>query len=132
MRTMIAFMKHIGKMPAPWRIWVMVLAAVNLGSVVFLDHLEARVVLGAMMIGGLAQGVVFARKGFVRLLGIGHFHWFPMLFWIFTRLEGIRADPTFFYWIVALAVVDGLSLLIDVTDVARYVLGDREPQIVAS
>jgi len=33
-------------------------------------------------------------------------------------------------WILAVLVVDGISVVIDVTDVARYLLGDRDPQVV--
>jgi CBS domain-containing protein len=33
-------------------------------------------------------------------------------------------------WILAVLVVNGVSVVIDVTDVARYCLGDRDPQVM--
>lgn len=130
MKTMISFVRHIASMPWPVRVWVAALSVVNLASVLFLDHLEGRVVLGAMMLGGMIQMAILARKGFVRLLGVGHFPWFLMFYWISTRMGEIRADEMLFSWIVTLIVFDGISLVIDVADVARYIAGDREPQVV--
>jgi hypothetical protein len=129
---MIFFVRHIAGLPAPVRIWVAALGAVNLASVFFLDRPEGRVVLGGMLLGAIIQMAIFARQGFVRLLGIGHFHWFPMLYWLFSRLGEIRTESALFTWIALLLIFDGISLIIDVADVVKYIAGDREPQIVVS
>ena len=41
----------------------------------------------------------------------------------------IEVNNLFAYWLVAVIVLDGLSLIIDVTDVARYMKGERAPQL---
>lgn len=86
-------------------------------------------VLAAMMLGGMIMAVVYAKLGFVRLLGVGHFHWTPMLVWLYGRLDGARADPAFYYWVLALLAVNSASLIIDIVDVGRYLAGEREPTL---
>ena len=125
MRAMIEFMKGVMAMPVPVRAWVMLLALTNMASIAFIDHREAQVVLAALILGGMIQAAINAKLGFVRLLGVGHFHWIPMLYWLYIRLETIRDEPAFYYWIVTLLVMNGISLVIDVIDVTRYALGDR-------
>jgi hypothetical protein len=93
MKTMFAFLKHINKMPVHWRLWVVALFIVNMCAVFFLAHLEAWVVLGALLFGALLQNLIFARKGFVRILGIGHFQWYPMLLWLYLRMDAIQDTP---------------------------------------
>jgi len=129
MRVMLDFVKALAGMPRPWRVWVGLMAALNMAAMLFLPRLEAVVVLGAMMLGALIQAAILARKGFVRLLGIGHFAWLPMLAWLLLRLDTFVADPLFYNWVLALAFVNSVSLVIDTIDVARYALGEREPHV---
>ncbi len=127
MNAMIGFMKGMWNMPAPVRAWVGVLAATNMVAIAFISHLEAQVALAALMLGAVIQAAIFSQLGFVRLLGAGHFHWIPMLYWMYTRLDAIRAEQAFYYWVLALFVINGISLIIDVVDVAKYIAGDRTP-----
>ncbi len=130
MGVMISFFRHIAGMPMHWRRWVMALILVNLASLFFLDRVEARWVLAAFALGGLVQMALFARFGFVRLLGLGHFHWILLLAWLFSRLDGLVETPVLFSWVVVLMVFNGLSLVIDLADVLNYARGDREPTVV--
>ena len=127
MSAMIGFMKGVWSMSAPVRAWVGLLAATNMASIAFIGHLEAQVVLAALMLGAVVQAAIFSQLGFVRLLGLGHFHWIPMLYWLFTRLDTIRAEPALYYWVLALFAINGISLVIDIIDVAKYSAGDRMP-----
>lgn len=124
------FLKHIGKMPLPWRIWVAVLFSVNMGSVFFLPGVEARVVLGGLLLAVFQQNIIFTRLGFVRLLGLGQFHWIAMLTWLVLRLNSVPGDTFLYRWVVAVIFCCGLSLVIDAVDVVRYLLGAREPTVV--
>ncbi len=81
------------------------------------------------MFGALLQIAIFAAKGFVRLLGIGHIAWVPMVAWLWTRLDVAPASSLFRYWLLANIVLVGLSLLIDAIDVTRYQRGEREPYL---
>ncbi len=127
---MLRFTKYIRRMPIHWQIWVAALFLTNMGAIFFVPRPEALVVLLGLFAGAVLQAVIFARLGFVRLLGLGHFHWFAMITWLVVRLDAIRDDPTFHYWVFAVVIVCALSLVIDTIDVARYVLGEREPTIL--
>lgn len=129
MSIMLQFTRHVLGMPVFWQIWIFVLFMTNMAGVFFLPRVEAWVVLGALGIGAVLQMTLFARFGFVRLLGLGHFHWFAMLAWLYGRLGLISDEGALDDWVLAVIVLCGLSLLIDVVDVARYVRGEREPTV---
>ena len=75
---------------------------------------------------------MYARMGFVRLLGVGHVAWLFLVPWMWLRLEGVPADGMFRNWMLAVIVLNSISLLVDIADVARYTMGDRAPQVSAS
>ncbi len=128
MKAMIHFTKTMLIMPIHWQAWLGVLVSANIVAPLFFIHtLEAQVVL-LMGIGGLViMSVIFSRKGFVRLMGIGHIGWLPLVFWLGTKLEHVPADSAFAYWILTVIVLDSLSLIIDTMDVVRYAKGERTP-----
>jgi len=130
MKTMISFIKTMFALPKPWVAWVMLLVVVNVViSLFYLTTIEAQVVLGAALIGAIIQTAIFSTKGFVRLLGIGHILWIPMVFWLWSRI-GLAAPASFFQsWLIAVMVLDTISLVIDATDVVRYWNGERDRQI---
>ena len=131
MKAMIGFFRAMLKFPKPWLFWLALLMSVNMvGPIVFINSLEGRVVILAAMAGATIQIAIFGSKGFVRLLGIGHLPWVPLIFWLWSRLDQFPQDGIFRYWILSVIVIDTLSLIIDTTDVVRYISGDREPQIV--
>lgn len=130
MKAMLRFTRHILEMPIHWQLWVALLFLTNMAAVFFLPRVEASVVLAGLFVGALLQVGIFARFGFVRLLGIGHFHWFVMIAWLVTRLGSIRGEGFFHDWVVAVIALCGLSLLIDTVDVVRYLRGERKPTIV--
>ncbi len=130
MRVMIDFFRAMLLLPKPWVVWVGLLIAANLvAPLFFIGSLEAKVVVVAIMVGAITQMAIFRAKGFVRLLGLGHFPWVLMIPWLWTRLGQLEVNNLFAYWLVAVIVLDGLSLIIDVTDVARYMKGERAPQL---
>ena len=93
----------------------------------FIHTVEAQVVMATAIVGlGIMWGI-FGMKGFIRLMGIGHIGWLPLVFWLGTKLEYAQADSAFGYWIMAVIVLDSLSLFIDTIDVVRYVKGERQP-----
>jgi hypothetical protein len=133
MKTMIRFMKTMMLMPKPWLAWLCVLVFANmLLPLYFIHTLEAKVVLIASICSMTIMTAVFSVKGFVRLLGIGHIPWIPMIPWLFTRLENTSFDNLFGYWIVTLIVLNIISLIIDAIDVMRYIRGERGPQLMLS
>jgi hypothetical protein len=111
----------------PWWAWVGLLMVANMVMpFFFLGSPEALAVLVAFLVAGGIQMAIFHTKGFVRLLGIGHIiPWVPLLLWLWARLEAIDMGTALGRWIVVVIVLDGVSLLIDLVDVFRYLAGDR-------
>ena len=108
----------------------MLLVVVNVViSLFYLTTIEAQVVLGAALIGFVIQIAIFSTQGFVRLLGIGHILWVPMVFWLWSRLDLAAPGSLFQFWLIAVIVLDTISVIIDAADVIRYWNGERDPHI---
>ncbi len=128
MKSMMNLTRTMMIMPIHWQVWLGVLVTVNMVVPIFFIHTpEAQVVLATMIAGLVIMSVIFSEKGFVRLLGIGHIGWLPLVFWLWTRLDHAPADSTFGYWLMAVIVLNSLSVFIDTIDLLRYVKGERTP-----
>ena len=104
------------------------LPLINLSSVFFLPRTEAWVVLGTGLLAATIMTVLHAKLGYVRLIGIGHFVWIPMLIWLVFRLDHLSEGTLFYGWLLTLMAMDTVSLLIDIVDLVRYLRGDRTPR----
>ncbi len=130
MRAFMKFNKGMMKMPIQWKLWLALLVTANMVvPLFFLGRLEAQVVLGTLLISMMLMMVLTALSGFTRLLGLGHIFWFPLLYFLWTRLGQIPADDFFGIWVRGLMVINATSLVIDVVDVIRYIAGDREETV---
>ena len=110
------------------RIWGAWLVAVNVAGLLFIQHVEAQVALGAVGVAVLAQALIYQRRRFIRLLGLTHYVWVPMLAWMALRLDALpQQDAAFRVWLVTLIATNALCLAIDAWDATRYVLGERRP-----
>jgi hypothetical protein len=130
MKAFIRFNRGMLKMPLHWQLWNMLLVTANLvAPLFFLDRFEAQVVLGTLMASVMLMTFLTGRFGFTRILGLGHILWIPMLAFLFSRLGDIPAGDAFGIWIRTLFVLNGISLVIDTTDVVRYIAGERNETI---
>jgi hypothetical protein len=128
MKSMMNFMKTMLIMPIHWQVWLGLLVTINFViPFFFIQKIEGQVVLATPMIGMVIMSIIFSREGFVRLLGVGHIGWLPLVFWLGMRMEHAPADSGFGYWLMAVIVLNSLSLFIDTIDVLRYVKGERQP-----
>jgi hypothetical protein len=110
------------------RIWGAWLVAVNSACLLFIQHIEAQVTLAAVGVAVLAQALIYQRKRFIRLLGVTHVLWVPMLTWIALRLDALpREETAFRAWLVMLVATNAVSLAIDGWDATRFILGERRP-----
>ena len=82
-------------------------------------------------LGAVTQTAIFASRGFVRLMGIGHIYWVPLIPWLWSRLDGFPPAGPFAMWLTSVMLLNSVSLIIDVGDVARYLNGDRTPHLTA-
>ena len=113
--------------PIP-RVWAAWLVAVNLACLLFLGHVEAQVALGAVGVAVIIQVLVYQRQGFIRLLGVTHLPWVPMLAWMALRLDTLpKQDGAFRVWLITLILTNAVSLAIDASDAKRFIRGERRP-----
>ena len=113
------------------RMWGAWLIAVNAACLLFITHSEAQVALAAVALALLAQALIYQRTRFIRLLGVTHLIWVPMLAWMAVRLAAVpEEDVAFQAWLLALIATNAISLAIDAWDATRFVRGERQPHYV--
>ena len=132
MRVMVEYMKTMFVNGTGLAVWISLLLAANMVvPLVFITTVEAQFVLAAAIALAVTQTAIFASKGFVRLLGIGHIYWVPLIPWLWSRLDGFPPAGPFAMWLTSVMLLNSVSLIIDVGDVARYLNGDRTPHLTA-
>jgi hypothetical protein len=133
LRLIIDFTRSLLAMPKRWVVWVGLMAAANLvGPFFWLGASEARATLLAFALAATLQMIVFRRLGFVRLMGAGHSPWLILVPWLAVRLASGGLHSAFDYWVLSVIVLNGLSLVIDATDVVRWLRGERSPTVALS
>lgn len=112
----------------PLLLWLAILMVANMGGLAVSSGWEVKIIAVIMNVGGFVMARVYQKKGFVRLLGLGHFPWFVMLPWIvFTVMPKYSDDEFMTRWFSGVVILDGVSLLLDARDVYRYLTGDNKP-----
>lgn len=96
MKAMIDFMKTMFSLPMPIRLWLGLLMTLNIVlPLIFISTPEGKLTLAAAMAGAMTMSMIFQKQGFVRLLGIGHVYWIPLVMWLLSRLEQVENDGFF-------------------------------------
>ncbi len=130
MKTMLGFMGAVMRLPMPWPLWLLVLVTVNMvAPLFFLGSVEAVAVLIVFGASAMIMMVLYAKYGFVRLLGVGHVAWLGLVPWLAFRLSENAVGSSLWLFIAAVIAADALSLIFDIADVVRYWRGDRAPQV---
>ncbi len=75
---------------------------------------------------------LFARFGYVRLLGLGHIPWLFTVPWLWLRLGEVATRGLFYYWLLTVVLLDSISLMIDAVDVIRYGAGEHQSTITTT
>ena len=126
MNAFLRFNQGMLSMPTPSRLWLLVLVAFNaLAPMFFLPRLEALATLGALAVSMSLMTLLTHWTGFSRLLGLGHVAWVPLLLFLWTRLGSAPADEPFGLWIRGVIALNAISLVIDASDVIRWLAGER-------
>ena len=112
------------------RIWAIHLIAVNLAALAFLDTRYGAISAVCSLLGVGLMIWIHSRLGFVRLLGIGHIFWIPMLVDFSIEPPDAGTEPALYFWVVLLMVSNTLSLILDTVDGVRYWRGERQPHYV--
>ena len=119
--------------------YLTVLVAANLGAVFFMakrtangwrPRYEAIAIVVSFLLAGEFMEYLYQQYGYVRLLGLAHIvFWTPVYAWIFTHRKDYETTPYFAKFVVFYLVMAGISLTIDMIDVARYALGETGSMI---
>ena len=130
MNSFLRFNRGLLSMPVPWRLWLLVLVALNaVAPMFFLPRVEAVATLGAMVVSMGLMTLLTHWSGFSRLLGLGHVAWVPLLLFLWTRLGSAPADEPFGLWIRGVIALNAISLLLDASDVIRWLAGERNETV---
>ena len=126
----LGFMRTILRFPPLWLAWIGLLMGANMvAPLFFLPSPEAVWTLAVFMAAATTQMLMFSRLGFVRLLGVAHFLWFPLVVWIWIRMDGLPTGDPMYMWMACLVALNSVSLAVDVADVGRYLVGERAPTL---
>lgn len=110
-------------------IWLQVLVGTLSISILFgLFRHEARAIVFGTLMGMAMVIVIYGQFGFTRILGVGHIlFWTPTLFYM-VSLQGTAAVSRTWFgrWLWLAIIVMGASLVLDYSDLIRYMLGERD------
>ncbi len=122
--------------PAWLRAWILVLVVTNLVALLFVVgrrdgafrvRVEPIAILVSFFAAGMFMTWIYGQGGYVRLLGLAHLvFWGPVWVWVLSRRKVIGTADFFGKYVHLYLGVAGVSLVIDVIDVIRYLLGDGE------
>jgi len=124
MRNPLGFFSELLRQPTWIPIWVGLLMMINLGSLAFWDEPLARWILGVFMASAMLMMGLYARFGFEKILGLGHFLWIPLLPVVLVTIP--VAEGGFRSFLILWAMVTTISLLFDIVDVWKYFSGQRQ------
>ncbi len=119
--------RHILDQPLWLQAWIGWMILVNSASLLFLDRDAGKVTLALWVLNLVLMSTLCYLNGYNRLLGLSHvLCWTPLLVYLIPRLRTSNHNSPFGIWLRVLIATNGVSLVVDYLDVARYALGDRD------
>lgn len=121
----------VAKLPQGVQIWINAIGPLLLTGIICLFINRKTRVLGLVSVALEFLGIVgvyfiHSKMGLVRLIGLGHIpFWLPLLMIYIRRLRNDPPQGIAKYAIIGLSVVLAISLIFDITDVIRWVAGER-------
>lgn len=129
MDLMNGFMAEMKAGPQWVYYWVVFMGMIFFLSIPFaFKSKQARAILVAtLIVAPMIMMWLYGQYGFERILGLGHIiPWTPALYYVFkTRKDWLGGQSLTSKWLTLTVIVMCISLVMDVTDVARYLLGER-------
>ena len=117
------------QLPLPFQLWLnWMLVVIILAPVLFVRHRQGRIALLGSVVLMVAQIPLMSAFGFSHLLALTHLLvWTPVVVYFCRELraERISVRSVFGVWSVVMVASAIISLVFDVRDFGRWVLGDR-------
>ena len=109
-----------------WIAWLLLLITINLvGGIAFIDSSAGKSATVSLIGACIVMAVIYARHGFVRLIGIGRIlFWLPMEIEFTLDLMEQHPQGLFYVWLISVIVLNGLAIIFDFINVMRYLLVD--------
>ena len=127
---LVDFGKTIAMQSIWLQLWLLILVTVNFSAIFFVvtrtdGNLRARVEAIAITLSFLASGIllmwIYEKVGYVQLLGLAHIvFWVPVYVWLWLKYQRSEFFFPFKQYVVLYFVINGISLVIDVVEVAHY------------
>ena len=125
---MISLLIDMMRISWPWKLWLGILILVNMIlPLAYIRSIEGQATLVSLFTGFVIMTLIHRKKGYVRLLGAGHVFWIVLVPWLFLRIIAQSGTGIFNSWLIGVIAVNSLSLVIDASDVWRYMRGERAP-----
>ncbi|MFC1713356.1 hypothetical protein ACFL6S_06805 [Candidatus Poribacteria bacterium] len=125
------FMEGMTRSPVAVQLWVGWLGAVTMLCstffVILTSRIEAVLILLASLFGAILMSIITEMKGFTRIMGLGHIAWILLVPYLLTRIKTADLSSVFGIWLVVAVVSMGISLVLDLIDVIRYLRGEKQP-----
>ena len=118
MRNPLRFFIELMEQPLWVSLWVLFLMLVNMASLAFWQEAIARLILMNFLASAMLMMGLYARFGFTKILGLGHFPWIPLLAYVVTQIPA--AEASFKRYLLVLSVSMAISLVLDTIDVWTY------------
>jgi len=116
--------------------WVMLLVIANIGAIPFAPtkennawklRSECVAIIVSFVVAAILMDWMYNTFGYVRLLGMAHLvAWTPAFVYVLMRRKQLGMSTAFGKYVHFYLVIAGLSLVIDLLDVVRYLVGDGE------
>ena len=123
-------MRVMFSLPVPIRIWLGLLMFLNMAvPLIYIGTPEGVAVFVAAMVGAVTMAEIHQQMGFVRLIGVGHLTWLPLVIWFVFRLDLADPGSLFWYWMWSIIILNSISMVIDMIDIMKYIQGERAPYV---
>jgi len=128
MAIIVDFTKKMFSTPWIWRIWLMCLIIANMiFPLIFIGSHEAQWTLGAFTLSFLTGLILFKSYGFSKIVGLMHWPWIPLTFFLLAGMGQTQAASPFGMWLRLVLILNSISIILDANDVIRYCAGDKKP-----
>lgn len=118
MRNPLRFFIELMEQPVWVSLWVLFLMLVNMASLAFWQEAVAQLIFMNFLASAMLMMGLYARYGFTKILGLGHFPWIPLLAYVVLKIP--TAEALFKQYLLILSVSMAVSLVLDTIDVWNY------------
>ncbi len=130
LKSLMKFFRGLIKMGFLVMGWLALLGLFNMVlPLYFWPQTEAILALVVFILSFLSMIIITHNAGFTRLLGLGHFLWIPLVVFFLFRIDFTQLREPFYLWMAGIVILNSISLVIDISDVIKYVRGDKAPLV---